>query len=86
MTTIIGMIIKALSDSLLSALFNFIQSEMHDRGLIAQGQAQQKAADDAASTAEAKDAAQISEDVARDSDADLDAGLERVRSGSGAKR
>lgn len=40
-------LLKALSDSLISSLFEFLKAEMHDRGLIAQGQAQQAAAETA---------------------------------------
>lgn len=75
----IALIIKALSNSLLQALFGFIQTEMRNRQLIEQGRLRQRAADLEATVQGAKDAAQIQEAVARDSDADLDAGLERVR-------
>lgn len=75
----IAALLKALSDSLVSALFNLIQSEMHDRGLIQQGRVEQQAADLKASVEEAKDAAQIQESVAGASDAQLDAGLNAVR-------
>lgn len=75
----IAMLLKALSDSLLSALFNFIQAELQKRALVAQGRADQHIADLSATVQEAKHAAKIQEDVARLDDAGLDAGLERVR-------
>lgn len=47
--TIITAVLKALGDSVLTALSDFIQAEMHDRGLIKQGQASQAAAETAKS-------------------------------------
>lgn len=75
----LAILLKALSDSLLSALFDFIKSEMRDRGLIDQGRAAQHTDDLEATVKEARDAAQTEEAVAGLDDAALDAGLERVR-------
>lgn len=52
--TLLTAAIKALSDSFIQAIFGLIQQEMHDRGLIQQGQAQQAAKETA--TAEATEA------------------------------
>lgn len=75
----IAIIIKALSDSLLQALFGFIQSEMRDRGLIQQGREQQHAADLESTVKEARDAAKIHQDIEAKPIGDVDADLQRLR-------
>lgn len=75
-----ALILKALGDSLLSSLFNFIQQEMRDRGLIQQGAEQQHVRDLEATITESKDANAVEEQVARDNDAQLDSALETIRS------
>ena len=72
-------IISALTDSLLKGVFNLISQELEKRNLIAQGKAQQYAADLQASVQQAKDAAQIREQVAASPDSAVDADLERLR-------
>jgi hypothetical protein len=78
---LLGIIVKALSDSLLTSLFNFIQAEMHDRQLIAQGRQDQHVDDLEQGMAQAKQAAASDEKVVSLSDRQLDATLNLVRRG-----
>lgn len=84
MGAILGLVIKALSDSLLQAVFGFIQQEMQKRALVAQGRADQHIADLAASVKEGSDVAKTEEGVAALSDDQLDAALRRVRDSAAA--
>lgn len=76
---LLGIIVKALSDSILTALFNFIQAEMHDRRLIAQGRQDQHVDDLQASVNQARQAAVTDEKVVSLSDRQLDDTLRIVR-------
>lgn len=79
MGSILAMIVKALSDSLLQAAANLIQGEMQKRQLVAQGEAQQHTADLEQSVKEATSAAATDEKVVALDDARLNSGLQRVR-------
>lgn len=72
-------LLKALSDSLISSLFEFLKAEMHDRGLIQAGREAQHTDDLQATVNEATDAARIREGVQATANADLDGYLERLR-------
>ena len=76
-------IISALTDSLLKGVFNLISQELEKRNLIAQGKAQQYAADLQASVQQAKDAAVIREKVAASSDSAVADDLDKLRRGEG---
>lgn len=75
----LALIVKALSDSLLSAALKLLQDEMAKRQLVSQGRLEQHTADLENSLKDAKDAAKTDEGVRALDDAGLDAGLERMR-------
>lgn len=81
--TILGLIVKYLTDDVVTAIFNLITGEMHDRGLIAQGQAQQHTSDLQATVKESTDAAEIRGQVQGEPDSALDADLERLQHPAG---
>jgi hypothetical protein len=77
--TLLGIVVKSLSDSLLSTVADFIKSELQSRQLIAQGQAQQHATDLEATVKDATDAATIKDRVNAMPDSAVADDLDRLR-------